>query len=145
MSWGIKITILYCGFVVLILSLVGLTMRENNDLVAADYYQQELRYQDKIDRMNRTHELPAQPEWQISTGKISFVFPTVFNGNEINGAVYLQRPSDAKLDKRIPLTIDDAGHAQIITSTMKPGIYKMEMSWSAGGQEYYNESVIQLK
>jgi hypothetical protein len=56
-SWGIKIAMLYCGFVALIIIMVSMAMNQKIDLVSKDYYEQELNYQKKIDKTNRSHAL----------------------------------------------------------------------------------------
>jgi len=48
MSWGKKITILYIGFVLLIVSMVTISASHKIELVSKDYYAQELDYQQKI-------------------------------------------------------------------------------------------------
>ena len=49
MNWGARIALLYGGFVVLIVVLVTKSMREDFDLVSADYYNKELAYQNVIE------------------------------------------------------------------------------------------------
>lgn len=145
MSWGIKITILYCSFVAMILTLVFLTVNQKPELVADDYYEQELRYQEKLDRMNRANQLPVQPAWQVGAGQVTLTFPAVFRGQEITGEVYFFCPSAANMDKKIPLSPDSAGTMILPTTGMKPGLYKMEISWNVNTVDYYNESIIQLR
>ena len=46
MSWGIKITILYLGFVALILTLVFTCFGHKSELEYKDYYVRELKFQE---------------------------------------------------------------------------------------------------
>ena len=48
MSWGIRITIMYLGFVGLILTLVFTCFGHKVELESKDYYARELRFQDQI-------------------------------------------------------------------------------------------------
>jgi nitrogen fixation protein FixH len=127
MSWGIKITILYCSFVAMILTMVILTIPQKPDLVAENYYELELQYQEKLDRMNRTRLLPES-----------------LRNQNISGEVYFFCPSAAAMDKKVPIQLDSAGSMLLTTANMKPGLYKMEISWKANNADYFNESVIQL-
>ena len=104
MSWGIKITILYIGFVVLIVTMVAMTMSQKVDLVSKDYYAQELKFQDKIDQSNRANALIEPLNWMVSNGKIEINFPKEFKNQKITGTINLFRPSDASLDKKIAVS-----------------------------------------
>ena len=49
MNWGYKILMVYVIFIAGILLLVFKSSSQNQDLVTEDYYEQELKYQQKID------------------------------------------------------------------------------------------------
>lgn len=145
MSWGIKISILYIGFVILILTMVGMTMGEKADLVSKDYYDQEIKYQGKIDRINRTAALEEQLTWEIKQGSVSLKFPEKFKKENISGSVYFFRPSDAAMDKMIEFSQDTLSIRNISTEKLKKGLYKMEISWKVNKEEYYNEGTVQIR
>lgn len=144
MSWGYRMAVLYGGFVILIVSMVSLTMREKIDLVSKDYYEQELKYQGKIDKMNRTHLLKEQLTWEVKQGVLILKFPEQFKYQKISGNIYFFRPSDSELDKTIPIPIDEKGMQSISTKQLKKGLYKMQVSWMVNKEEYYNEGIIQI-
>jgi hypothetical protein len=145
MSWGYKIAILYIGFVMLILTLVGVSSGEKVDLVSADYYEQELKFQNKLDDSKRSNELEQPLEWIVVPGAIKLKFPKEFKGRKTEASVYLLRPSDSKMDKTIKVLSDTTTERLIATDKVIAGIYKMEISWEAEGQKYYNEGVIHIK
>ncbi len=144
MSWGYKITVLYVGFILLIISMVALTMREKVDLVSKDYYEQELKYQDKIDKVIRTNALKGSLTWKIKTDSLILEVAEQFKAEKIKGSIFLFRPSDAALDKTVPIEMNASGMQVISTDQLKKGIYKMQVSWEAKGEEYYNEGIIQV-
>ena len=144
MSWSYRITILYVGFVVLIISMVVLAMRQNVDLVAKDYYDQELKYQNKIDVINRTLELSESLSWEVKQGELSLKFPSQFKGQHIEGSIYFFRPSNAVLDQTIVIVTDTSGIQSISTKELMKGAYKMQVSWSVNNNTYYNEGIIQV-
>jgi hypothetical protein len=145
MSWGIRISILYLAFVALILTMVGMTMREKEDLESKDYYAQEIKYQSKIDLINRTDSLKEPSTWAVIPGSISLKFPKQFQGENISGSVDLIRPSDASVDKTIPILKDTSRSRNISTEKLKKGVYKIKINWKADKKEYYNEGIIQIK
>lgn len=124
--------------------MVALTMREKVDLVSKDYYEQELKYQDKIDKVNRTNALKGSLTWKIKTDSLILEVAEQFKAEKISGSIFLFRPSDASLDKTIPIEMNASGIQLISTDRLKKGIYKMQVSWEAKGEEYYNEGIIQV-
>ncbi|MFY9309376.1 MAG: FixH family protein [Bacteroidia bacterium] len=144
LSWGIKIAVLYAGFVILIVTMVSLTMREKVDLVAKDYYAQELSYQDKINKVNRTNALEQPLTWQVQPAMLVLKFPEQFKGSEIAGSIYFFRPSDASMDTTVYVSVDTAGVQVITTAKLNKGVYKMQVNWEANKQTYYNESIITI-
>lgn len=143
-SWGYKITILYVGFVALIVCMVTMAMRQKVDLVSKDYYEQELKFQDKLNKTNRANALKEPLTWEIKQGVLQLKFPQQFNGQKINGSICFFRPSDASLDKTITIQADTAAVQIISTHQLKKGVYKMQISWEVNKEEYYNEGIIQV-
>lgn len=145
MSWGYKITILYAGFVLLIAGMVTLSVRQKVDLEADDYYEQELKFQSRIDEIKRTEALNVPLAWEVRPGAIQLKFPPQFEGQQISGSIYFLRPSDATLDKTIPVRATTSTVQSIPTLQLKSGIYKMQLSWRVNNTDYYNEGIINIR
>ncbi|HLP53602.1 MAG TPA: FixH family protein [Fluviicola sp.] len=143
MSWGFKILFLYLGFIALIVTMVGLTMRENVDLVSEDYYQKELEYQEKINTIERTNALGEPLNWSVAGDSLTLDFPGCVKGN-CSGSIFFFRPSDSRLDQTITIPAESDTLRQIPLTKLKKGLYHMQISWKAGGNKYYNESIIQI-
>lgn len=143
-SWGVKVTILYIGFVLLILGMVTLSMRQKVDLVAGDYYEQELRYQEKIDRIINSNALKKSLRWEVQQEAVKLNFPREFNGQNIKGSIYFFRPSDVALDQTFSISVDSSGVQIVAINQLKKGLYKMQISWDVDQEKYYNEGTIQI-
>jgi hypothetical protein len=52
MNWGHKITIVIIVFLVGMLGMVFIALRQNNEMIDDDYYKKELAYQQVIDAKN---------------------------------------------------------------------------------------------
>jgi hypothetical protein len=144
MSWGIKITILYIGFILLILTLVGMSMRQKVDLVAVDYYEQELKFQEKINHSLQSNELKEPLTWNVSQEQFVLDFPSQFDGKQIKGEVFFLRQSDKSLDKKIGIPINNSLSKVISTKELEKGVYKIEITWEVMEVEYYNEGIIRI-
>lgn len=142
MSWGTKILCLYLGFVALIVTMVGLTMRENVDLVSEDYYRKELEYQEKIDAIERTASLKDPLTWRIAGDTLVLEFPDLHGKS--GGSVFFFRPSDARLDREIPIADKPDILRRIPLTGLTTGLYRMQIDWHAGGADYYSEGIIQI-
>lgn len=145
MSWGYKITILYAGFVLLITTMVVASVRQKVDLETDDYYDQELKFQQKIDRVRQTGALETQPTWEVQPGALLLRFPAQFDGKPVSGSICFFRPSDKALDTNVLLPVTTGGTQCISTRSLKKGVYKMQLSWHAGTAGYYNEGILQIK
>jgi nitrogen fixation protein FixH len=145
MSWGVKITLLYSGFVLLIVTMVSMSMSQKVDLVSKDYYEQELQFQDKINQMDRTKALSEQLSWQVQNDELVLDFPDQFKGQQTSGKVFFFRPSDAVLDKNIKIQADTLNAKGISIKSLKKGLYKMQVNWEVENIQYYNEGFIQIK
>jgi nitrogen fixation protein FixH len=145
MSWGVKITLLYSGFVLLIVIMVSMSMSQKVDLVSKDYYEQELQFQDKINQMDRTKALSEQLSLQVQNDELVLDFPDQFKGQQTSGKVFFFRPSDAVLDKNIKIQADTLNTKGISIKSLKKGLYKMQVNWEVENIQYYNEGFIQIK
>ena len=139
MSWGIRITILYVAFVAMIGTLVFLTMRENVDLVADDYYQRELNFQSQLDKQKAGLALAQQPTVQANASGLTVAFPAAFASSGITGKVECYRPSDPTKDFKVDIRTDSSGTQQIARDKFEQGLYTVRLDWNAQGKAYYHE------
>lgn len=145
LSWGTRIFLLYTGFVLMIAFFVVRAMNQKVDLVAPDYYAQEISYQDKLDRMNRANALPRQLTWIVQDGSVKIVFPAEFRDKAITGEVLFFRPSDNARDVKIAIAANAEGEQVVGADQLSSGQYRMQVDWKADGVTYFNEGVVVIK
>jgi len=142
MNWGKSIILAFILFAAFIATLVTVCVRQDVSLVSKDYYQQELAYQDQIQRLENTKQLKQKPVISLDQRKqlqIAFdQFPVIQKGELI-----LFCPADAKLDKKIQVASSQQP-VQTIPLEIVPGMYKARFTWTMHEKEYYIEKVIQL-
>ena len=141
MSWGIKITILYLGFVGIILTLVFTCLGHKTELEFTDYYARELKFQDQINATANANQLEAPIDYVIRDRSVQIILPKQLMGDTISGTVHFLRPSDASKDKTIKLEPDEDG-SQMIDPGFIKGVYKMRISFVNLGKNYYKEAII---
>lgn len=137
--WPVSIitffTLAVCGVV----TFVTYCSRHRVDLVAADYYEQEIRYQDQLDRANRATSLqaPAKVDYNSNSRLITVSMPADHLQPSLKGWIQLYRPSAASLDQKLPLAIDVAGKQFIDGATLSEGLWHVRVSWNLNGADYY--------
>jgi len=137
------------GAMVLFMSYIAMfvyrAMNLEVDLVSKNYYEQEIKFQDHIDKVERTVAagnvaINYNPEAQ----NILLQLPESFKGQRINGKINLFRPSDGKLDQELPLQLGRDLSQLLETADLKKGLWKVRVSFTAGTETYYAEQAIQV-
>lgn len=142
MSWGTKIAILYIGFVAMIVALVVKSSQQNTDLVSADYYAQELKFQDKINGQKNLSDLATSIACEAEENAVLITLPQELRNSSTIGEILIYRPSDAQLDIKQDLNTDVNGNQRIQSKLLKRGLYKIQLSCNSEGKNYFFEKEI---
>jgi len=118
--------------------------RHPADLVASDYYEQEIRFQRQIDRIQRTQQQATLTSVTYEAAKRQIIIALAPTPPEkkITGQIQLYRPSAASLDKAVNLEPNASGVQTIEAGNLSAGLWKVRVSWRSGGQDYYVEQSV---
>ena len=141
LNWGAGIALLYAGFVVMILLLVGMSASQKIDLVTDQYYEDELRFQDKINKINLAKTLTDPLTWQVEEQGIKIHYPKEFSDNTLTGNIKLYCPSDNTKDRTFIIK-SQKGNQLIAASDLKSGRYYLQIDWKNDKKAYWNEGVV---
>jgi len=141
MSWGIRITVLYLGFMALILTLVFTCMGNKSELESKDYYARELKFQDQLDATNNANALQKPIDYVIRERSVQLIFPQEILSADFSGEVNFIRPSDSSKDKKISLKPGTEG-MQMIDPGFAKGVYKMQVVVKSNGKSYFKEATL---
>ena len=132
------IAIIGCG------TFITFCSRHPADLVASDYYEQEVRYQGQIDRLQHAQQPTASAAvtYDPTTKVISISLPKQAAQTKPSGSIQLYRPSATDLDRQIKLAIDDSGVQKVDASSLLPGLWKVRVSWTVEQEEFYLDQKI---
>ncbi|WP_075352261.1 FixH family protein [Algoriphagus marinus] len=141
MDWGKGILLSIIGFVVLIMTMVVISVRMDGiELVTENYYEAEINYQDRIDEESSALRLDRTVITYSTTGKnLVLDLPT-----GTTGKLQLFRPSDSKLDREILVDVIGSGSTSVALGDLKPGYWKIQLSWTEEGKNYYEEKKITI-
>ena len=141
MDWGKGILLTIVGFVTFIMTLVVISVKQDDiHLVTENYYEKEIKYQEQIEREISAAALNRVVLEYDGTSKTIFLdLPVGSKGN-----LQLFRPSDARLDQMVPFEIYSQGKTSIPLVNLKSGYWKVQLTWTENGVEYYEEQKINL-
>lgn len=144
--WPYSIIGFFVLVVIAVVVWVVFCIGHSTDLVSADYYEQEVEYQDQIDRLKRTESLGAKASISYEAGAdaIRIRLPLAHAASNSDGMIHLYRPSEAGLDQKLPLVVGESGEQLIGTATLRPGLWRVRVSWINEGQEYFMNEELTL-
>ena len=144
-NWGTGIVIAFIGFISFIMYFVinmNTDKKLDHDLVTEDYYKQELKYQNDIDKEKNAKTLSANLKWQKTENGMLISFPENLEPSNISGKVFLYRPSNKQLD--FETTISLSNHNLLIPDKrLLDGRWNIKIDWSYKGNNYlYKEEIL---
>lgn len=145
--WPVIIAVIYISFVSILIIIVIYSRYQTVDLVTSDYYQQELKYQQQIDRIQRTESLVNPVTWTHDEQQklLTLRFSPKLAIDRIKGQILFFRPSDAAQDKLTAIQLSVAGTQAITTETLTPGYWKIKIFWQLEDEEFYKEGMLIVK
>jgi hypothetical protein len=138
--WPHAITAVYIAFAAAMVAFVIFTTHSPTDLVTPDYYERELQHQDHLER-ERRGMAATDYAFTVDTGarQLALRFPA---GPAVTGSILLYRPSDATLDRTVPIATDADRRQMVDLSGCVPGLWKVEVQWEQGGVGFYREHTL---
>jgi hypothetical protein len=141
MNWGNWIIAAFVFFAVFIATLVTVCMRQDISLVSSTYYQEELAYQQQIERTANALNLVEKPVIRVAQAgvvEVGFQQPTE------QGKLQLFCPSNAAMDRAFDIgrSADPLRHFDV--QGLQRGMYRAKLQWTAQGREFYIEQIINL-
>jgi len=141
MNWGNKIVLAFVGFVAILVTMVYISVSTEFNLVEEDYYNQELAYEEQIQRIKNHNALAEKPTFNVDRSNflVQLAFPEALVNEMVDGTLLFYRSSTARFDKELPMKFDADGKLSIDISKFPIGAWKLKMSWSDKDKEYYKE------
>ena len=138
MNWGYKILFVYLFFIAGIIFLVYKSSSQKVDLVTENYYQQELKYEQKIDEAERAQSLSSPLRYEVNKNEIVIFFPDEMKDKKITAQTLLYHPADERKDSVYTLETNSGKLTMVLPQTDK-GLYELKMDWKVDTTKYYSE------
>ena len=143
-SWGTKIALLYSGFVVMIVTLVIATFYNKSELVADDYYQQEVSFQQRLNATLAASGLQQPVSLEASATQVTLRLPQSFNGKSVEADIHFYAPANAAADRRFKQTIS-FNEMVFDRISLEKAFYEVRVSWTADHVSYYQALPLNLQ
>lgn len=140
-NWGTAIVLAIISFMTFILYLV-VTMTTNDqldhDLVTEEYYKQEIGFQGQLDKQLNAQKLASKINVQKTGEGFLISFPEELDYTQIEGKMFLYRPSNKQLDFEIPLSL--SSHQFLVPDNrLVEGRWNIEIDWRHGQDAFFFE------
>ncbi|SDG92642.1 FixH family protein [Psychroflexus sediminis] len=146
LNWGTSIVIafvLFIGFIMVMVVQMMSSAELEHDLVVESYYQKELTFQEDLDSAQNAADLEQQVTVEVVSEGVQINFPSEFNVSEIDGEVYLYRPSDKALDFTVQLQLENREYL-LPRSLMKLGLWEVNLKFNYKGEDYLIQKKIRI-
>ena len=145
LNWGKGIVIAIISFVGFIMYFV-ITMTSNDqydhDLVTEKYYEKELTYQEKINASKNAQQLSDKIVFDTTADGLKIFFPKEFQEEDLQGKVFLYRPSDKQLDFEIALS-KVQNYLLVPDNRLLDGRWNITIEFKHSGKNYfYAEEIV---
>lgn len=140
MNWGYKIVVAFICFAAFIGYMVVRAFQENFDLVAEDYYAQEISYQDKLNKLSNAAEDDKTVMVRQVGGEIELTFP-----ENAKGKIHFYHPSRKLFDKTYDINLSNEYVQLVKKSDLVPGSYRVNITWNSDKEEYYQQTKIYIQ
>jgi hypothetical protein len=141
MDWGKGIVLVFVVFAGIMISMVTICMKKDDlHLVTQNYYEEEIKYQDHINKVINANALAYEVLLFDKINKsVSLDLPV-----GARAELHLFRPSDARLDQKLLVEVLDENATVVDLGDLKPGYWLMKLTWSSKGKSYYQEQKITI-
>lgn len=143
-NWGTGIVLAFIGFIAFIMYFIvsmNINDKYDHDLVSEDYYADELKYQDQINKLKNSKTLENNISYQKTTDGLLIKFPKELDYTKIKGKMFLYRPSNKQLDFETDISLSNP-YLLIPDKRLVDGRWNIIIDWQYNGKSYlFKESI----
>lgn len=141
MNIGKWIVVSFVLFAAFIATLVTVCIRQDVSLVSKNYYEEELHFQQQIERAKNTSALETKPVVTLDGTMLTIAFNQSQPVTE--GTLDLFCPSNAKMDRTYKLA-PELNAQSFDLDGLNRGMYRVRLKWTMGSSQFYQEEVVNL-
>ena len=142
--WGNALILVFIVFAAGMSYMVIRSFQTPVNLVTKNYYEEELRYQDKINEENNASKI-SNINIEQNEQSVIVSFPKEIVRKKINGNIYFYCAADGKRDLNFKIDVDTSGKQSISKREIFPNTsYKIKFTYKADTTTYFSEKDIRI-
>jgi hypothetical protein len=143
-SWGTGIAIFYSFFVIVMVGMVVYSKSFDHSLVVDNYYEEDLKYQSHLDKLNNSKRLATDLQIQVEKeiGAVALHFPKEIQ--LVEGSVLFYRADDKRKDVSLKIAVDSNGTFLAPIQNLTPGKWTVKVDWQGDGKPFFKEETLVL-
>jgi hypothetical protein len=145
MNWGNKLILVFVAFGAFMSFMVYKCMQSPISLVSAEYYKDELNYQQVIDGNKSAGKLSADVALTQDENAVKLQLPIEMKDQSPQGSVWFYCVSSSSNDHKFKLQTADAASQRFALDDFSKGRYIVKIEWQAQGTSYYAEKEITIQ
>lgn len=136
--WPVGIILGSLLFVGIFAAFVVIACTHRAELVSDNYYDQEIKFQKRIDSASRAQQLtPVTAIYNPASRSVTVSLPREHAGQNLTGEIVLYRPSASGQDRHVALTPDNSGNQTLNVADAPQGLWRIRVQWTVRGLDYY--------
>lgn len=141
--WGSGVTASFVLFILGVLVMMFISISERVDLVSDRYYDQGLRYQERIEARKNSAGAGGV-RVAVLRDAVLLEFPRPVPSRAITGTIFFYRPADGSRDFTVGLTTDSLGNQVVPTASLDRGLWRVKAEWTVEGVVHYDEQPVMI-
>jgi hypothetical protein len=139
MSWGNKLLLVFIAFTGLMSYMTYRCVTTPVELVASEYYRDELIYQNVIDGTKNANALSRKVIIHQDAGKIWIEFPPEMIKSRLTGNILFYNAANLSRDRNVKLNVQSGGKMELDASLLGSGQFTVKITWNTNNTNYYSE------
>lgn len=123
-------------------TVVIIAANHKEELVSANYYENEINFQGQLDSAARAHQAGADIRYDAGARSVVIELPANQAGQNLSGTIQLYRADAPDKDRTLPLKPNAQGIQTLDVAQFATGPWLLRVNWQAAGQGYYLEQKI---
>jgi len=139
MSWGNRLLLVFIAFTGLMSYMTYRCMQTPVELVAREYYRDELAFQKVIDGSNNANALSRSVAISEKSGKIIIEFPPEMRNCLLTGDILFYHAANEARDRNVKMHVLSGGKLELDRNLTGPGQFTVKITWNSQSKNYYSE------
>ena len=123
-NWGWGITLFMIGFISFMGYLTYKAFSIDFDLVADDYYAQELVYEEHLTHLRNSAALDSRPEILLTDQNLRLVFPSGTQPDKVSGKLHFYDPASRDKDRFLDIVLNEEGEMNLPLEQLSSSLFR---------------------